>query len=73
MKGTSEFAVGEKDDELIERWFEQSDWAAAPEVDPDDELFETSEPRARRPGVGMVIGAVSAAAFALVLIVAIRI
>ena len=73
MKGTSEFAVGEKDDELIERWFEQSDLAAIPEVDPDDELIEMSEVHDRRPGLGIVIAAVSATALTLVLIFAIRI
>lgn len=70
MKSTSEFAAGENDDELIERWFEQTDWAAVPEVDPETEIGEVSEMNERRPRVAMFIAAVSATAFALVLIVA---
>jgi hypothetical protein len=70
MKSTSEFAAGDQDDELIERWFDETDWAAVPEVDPETEVGEMNE---RRPRLGMLIAAVSATAFALVLIVATRI
>jgi hypothetical protein len=71
MKGTSEFAVGSDDDELIERWFEQSDLSAVPGVDPDNGVSDGR--RAWSPRFGIVIGGVSATALAVVLIFVIRI
>jgi len=67
MKGMSEFAAGSDDDDLIERWFEQSDLSAVPGVDPDNGRREVF------PRFGIVIAGVSATALTLVLILVSRI
>jgi hypothetical protein len=68
MTDTSEFGTDENQDDPFRDWFEQGDLMATSEEAPAYEEMPD-----RRSRVGMVIGAVSATALTLVLVVAISV
>jgi hypothetical protein len=67
MKGRSESAMDENDDDLFGEWFERGELGLAPEAAPQD------EGSARGSRVGIVVAAVSATVLTLVIVFAGRV